>query len=354
MGVGGGEDGVVVVVGLVTFSQVCDVLGGYRVLISREFVTEIAKILLSGDIAGQRGGKVSDVGFTAGGEAVLVELNVFGYDAFAKSRDPQKKTAVLLAFTGGRADVDGRLSTGNGLVLDCLGVAQQRACGAEDLKVFVWRLLARPYNFERGFSIEGPAGGAGASRYIEAEAIAAEAFAHVAEIEVMTKGTHEGPAAPVFSKAILMLGFNDREALVNEEIKQQLLELAVNVFFGIVRVEEFDFLRQALLVEGPDDSFKIQALLPCAGARYREGADREGMLIHIDQKLLQRDFNVVFVLEKINPFHATGSIDKVQHDVTGNEEKVEMNLPQDSRVAGRNRRCILAPCSGALAAFAWR
>ena len=78
------------------------------------------------------------------------------------------------------------------------------------------------------------------------------------------------------------------------------------------------------------------------------------MLIHINQKLLKRDFNVVFVLEKINPFHATGSIDKVQHDVTGNEEKVEMNLPQDSRVAGRNRRCILAPCSGALAAFAWR
>ena len=64
----------------------------------------------------------------------------------------------------------------------------------------------------------------------------------------MAKGTHEGPAAPVFSKAILMLGFNNREALVDKKIKQQLLELAVNVFLGVVRVEELDFLRQAFLI----------------------------------------------------------------------------------------------------------
>ena len=108
--------------------------------------------------------------------------------------------------------------------------------------------MARPYDFKGCFSIEGSAGGASASRYIEAEAIAAEAFAHVAEIKVMAKGTHEGPAAPVFSKAILMLGFNNREALVDKKIKQQLLELAVNVFLGIVRVEELDFLRQSFLV----------------------------------------------------------------------------------------------------------
>ena len=78
------------------------------------------------------------------------------------------------------------------------------------------------------------------------------------------------------------------------------------------------------------------------------------MLIHIDQKLLQCDFNVVFVLEEINPFHATSAIDKVEHDVTGNEEEVEVNLPQDGRVAVGDRRRVLAPCSGALAAFAWR
>ena len=83
------RDDVVVVVGLVGVIQVCDVLGGYRVLIGWEVVTEIAEILLSGDIAGQRCGKVDDVGFTAGREAVLVELDVFGDDAFAKSRDPQ-------------------------------------------------------------------------------------------------------------------------------------------------------------------------------------------------------------------------------------------------------------------------
>ena len=83
------RDDVVVGVGFVGVIQVCDVLGGYRVLIGWEVVTEIAEIFLSGDIAGQRCGKVDDVGFTAGREAVLVELNVFGDDAFAKSRDPQ-------------------------------------------------------------------------------------------------------------------------------------------------------------------------------------------------------------------------------------------------------------------------
>ena len=81
----------------------------------------------------------------------------------------------------------------------------------------------------------------------------------------------------------------------------------------------------------------------------REGVEQHGRFRRLGRWRGER-----VILSGGGGFHATGSIDKVQHDVTGNEEKVEMNLPQDSRVAGRNRRCILAPCSGALAAFAWR